>query len=918
MDYDLPEEGIEAFHSLYERLSSYLVEKEAYDRVATLEIVNEEFSDQEEEEEEIQIAPAALDDTPPKVRDPTEKVNLGTTDEPIEVAISAYLKPNEKQRLVDLLLEFKDCFAEKYEDMPEVYIDDVVVKSKKSGDHFTDLRKVFERMQLHKLKMNPAKCIFGVQAGDFLGFIVHQRGIEVPEDKANAVINASPPRTKKELQRLLGRINFLRRFISNSSGKIHPFSPLLKLQGQNEFVWEPKHQEAFDKIKAYLASPPVLVPPRAGFPLKLYVSAAEASIGSLLAQDDANGVEHAIFYLKFSLQYVPQKAVKGQAIADFLAHHPMLDVPAVRDLEVAATTLDHPDLACLPEYAALYQATVSLQPWVLYFDGSRTDTLAGAGVVLENPAGDRFSYSFQLEFQCTNNQAEYEALIIGLEVLLEMGIRDVQILGDSLLVINQLCNEFRCNSFTLVPYWNRALDLLDQFDNMHLEHIPRERNFAANELAQLATGVTLRYGVRERILKVERRTLPSWMARRDPPDDTSVVTLEPIDVDWRIPLIAYLKQPDPTADRKIHFLTLNYFLRGNELRRRGEDGIDFRCVYGCEAKQLMREVHSGICGAHQAGPKMRWLLRRHGYFWPSILKDCIAFAKGCLDCQAHGPVQHHKFIIVATDFFTKWVEAEPLKEASGGALRQFLFRNIICRFGIPEVFVSDRGAAFMGGEVDKLAKEWGIQFVHSSPYYAQSNGQAEASNKIIITLLKKMLEANPRQWHETLYETLWAYRTSKRNPTATTPYALMFGHDAVLPLEVNVQSLRVQEQHHLIGEDYVQAMWQEHEDLSEKRLEALDSLVMEKQRVARAYDKRTRGRNYSEGELVWKAVLPLGEKLDGRGKWTPRWEGPYIIYKILGKGAFHLKDLDGDVHHNPINGRYLKKYFLNVWDSEES
>ncbi|XP_040364318.1 uncharacterized protein LOC121049925 [Rosa chinensis] len=278
--------------------------------------------------------------------------------------------------------------------------------------------------------------------------------------------------------------------LSFMDGKIHPFSPLLKLQGQNEFVCKPKHQEAFDKIKAYLASPPVLVPPKSGFPLKLYVSVAEASIGSLLAQDDANGVEHAIFYLikymlsrpilkgrigkwvlalsEFSLQYVPQKAVKGQAIADFLAHHPMLDVPAVRDLEVAATTLDRQDLACLPEYATLYQATISLQPWVLYFDGSRTDTLAVAKIVLENPTGDRFSYSFQLEFQCTNNQAEYEALIIGLEVLLEMGIGDVQILGDSLLVINQLCNEFRCNSFTLVPYWNRALDLLDQFDNIHL------------------------------------------------------------------------------------------------------------------------------------------------------------------------------------------------------------------------------------------------------------------------------------------------------------------------------------------------------------------------------------------------------------------------------------------------------------------
>ncbi|XP_024196774.1 uncharacterized protein LOC112200008 [Rosa chinensis] len=524
----------------------------------------------------------------------------------------------------------------------EVYIDEVVVKSKKSGDRFTDLRKVFERMRLHKLKMNPAKCVFGVQAGDFLGFIVHQRDIEVPEDKANAVINASPPERRKNYSYYW-----------------------------NEFVWEPKHQEAFDKIKAYLASPPVLVPPGAGFPLKLYVLAAEASIGSLLAQDDEEGVEHAIFYLSRTLTdyeasqvyaiatyperpywqvgarlirilatVCPQKAVKGQAIADFLSHHLMLDVPAVRDLEVAATTLDRPDLACLPEYVALYQATVSLQPWVLYFDGSRTDTLAGAGIALENSAGDHFSYSFQLEFQCTNNQAEYEALIIGLEVLLEMGIRDVQILGDSFLVINQLCNEFRCNSFTLVPYWNRTLELSDQFDNVHLEYIPLERNFAANELAQLATGVTLRYGVRERILKVERRTLPSWMARRDPPDDTSVATLESIDVDWRIPLINYLKHPDQTTDRKIHYLALNYFLRGDELRRRGEDNVDFRCVYGQKAKQLISEVHSGICGAHQAGPKMRWLLRRHGYFWPSILKDCIAFAKGCLDCQAHGPVQH--------------------------------------------------------------------------------------------------------------------------------------------------------------------------------------------------------------------------------------------------------------------------------------
>ncbi|XP_061993932.1 uncharacterized protein LOC133711866 [Rosa rugosa] len=219
--------------------------------------------------------------------------------------------------------------------------------------------------------------------------------------------------------------------------------------------------------------------------------------------------------------------------------------------------------------------------------------------------------------------------------------------------------------------------------------------------------------------------------------------------------------------------------------------------------------------------------------------------------------------------------------------------------------------------MQEFVADLGIQFIHSTPYYAQSNGQAEASNKVIITLLKKMLAENPRQWHETLYETLWAYRTSKRNPIATTPYALMFGHDAVLHLEINVQSLRVQDQHHLISEDYVQAMWQEHEDLSEKRLEALDSLVMEKQCIARAYDKRTRGCSYKEGDLVWKAVLQLGEKLTGRGKWTLRWEGPFVIQPILDRGAFHLKDLDGELHHNLINGRFLKKYYPSVWEFED-
>ncbi|GKV39784.1 hypothetical protein SLEP1_g47502 [Rubroshorea leprosula] len=143
----------------------------------------------------------------------------------------------------------------------EIYIDDVVVKSIEDEEHLEHLRKAFERMRHHGLKMNPLKCAFGVTAGNFLGFLVHERGLEVDKNKARAVIEARPPQNKKELQRLLGQVNFLRRFISNFAGKTRVFSPLLKLQPDADFKWERQHQAAFDAIKEYLSKPPVLVPP---------------------------------------------------------------------------------------------------------------------------------------------------------------------------------------------------------------------------------------------------------------------------------------------------------------------------------------------------------------------------------------------------------------------------------------------------------------------------------------------------------------------------------------------------------------------------------------------------------------------------------------------------------------------------------
>ncbi|CAL8119891.1 unnamed protein product [Prunus armeniaca] len=344
----------------------------------------------------------------------------------------------------------------------KVYIHDVVIKSPNKGDHVSNLKKAFLRMRQHKLKMNPKKCVFGVQAGNFLGFLVHQRGIEFDKNKAKSIKEALPPQNKKELQSLIGKINFLRRFISNS---------------------------AFEEIKNYLSNPPVLFSPKRGRPLKLYVSASEVSIGSLLVQDNKEGKEHymlpftiyiiaktdLIKYMLtrpmlrgiigkwtlaltvFAFRYIPQKAVKGQVVVDFLADHQGENIENMDSLDIANADLLTRAHTCLnnPIYS------VHLTPWKLYFDGSKTDVASGAGIVLEEPPGIRHCYSFQLDFQCTNNMEKYEALIFGLEML--------------------IAGEYKCLSPSLVVYLVAAKNLLTKFREATWEHIPREENFVANE-----------------------------------------------------------------------------------------------------------------------------------------------------------------------------------------------------------------------------------------------------------------------------------------------------------------------------------------------------------------------------------------------------------------------------------------------------
>jgi hypothetical protein len=148
--------------------------------------------------------------------------------------------------------------------------------------------------------MNPNKYAFGVSAGEFLGFLVHEGGIGVGKKSMKAIDEVVPSTNLKELQSLLGKINFVRRFISNLSQKVLPFSPLLRIKKDQKFVWGDEQQKAFDEIKRYMKEPPVLVPPQLNKPFKLYVAADTQTIGSALIQE-FEGKERVVAYLSRKL-----------------------------------------------------------------------------------------------------------------------------------------------------------------------------------------------------------------------------------------------------------------------------------------------------------------------------------------------------------------------------------------------------------------------------------------------------------------------------------------------------------------------------------------------------------------------------------------------------------------------------------------
>ncbi|KAG7548068.1 Ribonuclease H domain [Arabidopsis suecica] len=662
----------------------------------------------------------------------------------------------------------------------------------------------------------------------------------------------------------------------------------------------------------------------------------------------------AIELSEYDIEYKSRTSAKAQVLADFLTELPLDD--------------------------GIFVETDST--WKLHVDGSSSKQGSGIGIRLETPTKEIIEQSFRLMFPASNNEAEYEALLAGLRLALAIGAEKIIAYCDSQLVVNQFAGDYEAKAPRMEAYLSAVKKLAGKFKEFELVRIPRGENTSADALAALASTSDPEL---KRVIPVEydeltpplelpkrkpRRKLkdqevpikePSRTEQSPPGDEEVQETIEDPDIpsepeprkfilkdntsandwgaDWRVPIKNLILNGELPSNkwqaRKLRIISAKYCIIKESLYKRGVSDPYLLCIFGPEVEIVTSEVHEGLCGSHSSGRAMAFKIKRLGYFWPTMISDCIDYAKQCKKCQMHAPLIHQpseflssisapypfmrwsmdivgpmhrstrgvQYVLVLTDYFSKWIEAEAYISIHDSVVKTFLWKHIICRYGVPYEIVTDNGPQFISNDFEDFCSAWGIKLSYTTPRYPQGNGQAEASNKTILSNLKKRLSALKEGWYDELQPVLWAYRTTPRRATGETPFSLVYGMEAVVPAELNVPGLRRSEAP--LNEESNSKLLED--VLDERRDQSLIRLQNYQQMTARYYNSKLKNRPLNVGDFVLRRVFDNTK--EGAGKLGINWEGPYQITEKIRNGVYRLQDLDGNPVQRPWNIINLKKFY---------
>ncbi|GKB96580.1 reverse transcriptase domain-containing protein [Tanacetum coccineum] len=362
--------------------------------------------------------------------------------------------------------------------------------------------------------------------------------------------------------------------------------------------------------------------------------------------------------------------------------------------------------------------------------------------------------------------------------------------------------------------------------------------------------------------------------------------------------------------------------------------IIHRCVFGQEALQILKSCHEGPTGGHHSANITAQKVFDVGFFWPTIYKDAYELIKSCDACQRQGKISHrdempqnaiqvceifdvwgidfmgpfpssrgNKYILVAVDYLSKWVEAKALPTNDARVVVKFL-KSLFSRFGAPRAIISDRGTHFCNDKFDKVMSKYGVTHRLSTAYHPQTSGQVEVTNRGLKRILERTVGENRASWSDKLDDALWAFRTAYKTPIGCTPYKLVYGKACHLPVELEHKAYWALKHANFDLKTAGDHRKLQLNELSELRDQAYENSLIYKEKTKKLHDSKIKNRIFNVGDhvLLFNSRLKIFS-----GKLKSRWSGPFTITEVYPYGTAKLSHPDGS--NFKVNCHRLKHYY---------
>nr|GEV30126.1 reverse transcriptase domain-containing protein [Tanacetum cinerariifolium] len=367
-----------------------------------------------------------------------------------------------------------------------------------------------------------------------------------------------------------------------------------------------------------------------------------------------------------------------------------------------------------------------------YHDGSSCVDGSGAGLILTSPEGVEFTYALRFQFTASNNEAEYEALVAGLRIAARMGVKNVQVSVDSKLVANQVLGTYVAKEDNMVKYMEIVKSLVSGFTTFSISQVPRSKNKKTDALRKIAS---------TSFAHLSKHVLVEVLENKSIKEKEIATVIEEDGPTCMTQLVDYLKEGVLPGDKK----------EARKLRLKA-------------AEYVMREIHEGSCSMH-AGPRSIVAKSiRLGYYWPTMHKDARDMIRKCSDCPFPEGPGKVKFLIVAMDYFTKWIEAKAVATITGGQFSDNPFKDWCDKLNITQRFASVK--------------------------HPQSNRLVERANRSLGEGIKSRLGEGNKNWVEELPHVFWDHRTMIKSNHGDTPFSLTYGTETVIPTEIGMPTYR--------------------------------------------------------------------------------------------------------------------------------